>query len=53
MKSWYITVIDLNSNGRVIFNRKCLNVKDANTLFTTKKEEYPDKIRYMVLKESY
>ena len=53
MKFWHITVLDLQDGSKTVFQRKCLTVGDANTLLKAKKEEYPDKTRYMVLKENF
>ena len=49
MKFWHIVVM---KGYTTIFDRKCLTVGEANTLFEEKKKEYPSP-EYQVLKEHF
>ena len=50
MKFWHITVID---GYKIVFQKKCLTVGEANTMFKEKKEEYKDQKSCMVMKENF
>lgn len=53
MKFWYVIVM----NGyETLFQKKCLDVKEANELLKAKKEEYPKNapgFEYQVTKEQF
>lgn len=51
MKFWHITVLD---GYKTVFQKRCMDIKEANTLFASKKEEYKDQgTNFTVMKELY
>lgn len=53
MKFWHVVVYD---GYGIVFDKKCLDVKERNETFEVKKEEYPANTpghEYRVSKEQY
>ena len=62
--NWNVTVFErhmkivdgkevLANGAKQLFTKRCLSVKEANDLLKLKQEEYPDKIKYSVLREQF
>jgi len=53
MKFWHVTVFAVaNKQSKQLFQKRCLTVGEANTLYKEKKEEYPGP-EFMVLRENF
>lgn len=49
MKFWYVTVFE---KSKTVFSKQCMDIKEANTLYKEKKEQFPSP-QYIVMRENY
>lgn len=51
MKFWHVTVL---CGYKTVFQKRCMDIKEANTLFAEKKEEFKDQgSQFSVMKELF
>lgn len=50
MKFWHVIVMQ---GYKTVFDKKCLDIKEANTVFEEKKKEYQGQPEFNVSKENY